>query len=426
MGTTAVFAWRKKLARWLVVVGAVAILSLGATQSGAVLALLVTALQLSPSQATSLFSVALVSSALAAVVGGWLQDRLGPRVVVITGGVLLAAGLIYATFARDVVTFTVSYGVVGGIGIGLASVCSIAATLKWFPDRRGLATGLVLSGTAAGATLGTLMGYGSSQGTALGLTGSGLAGVSVTIRWLGAVSLVLAVVGGLILRNPPAGYKPTGRNPSSHTAAAPGVIDYTFGQVLGTWQFWIIWLMCFAGVASFAVTRQSLLDAPSSASLDRAMLMRVLTASAVAGALGRIFWGGLSDSVGRPRVLLLMYLLGAFAASGYFVVALTPVIFLYAAALIGAACSGYLQIYAAIGADYYGVRHAGVNYGMIATASGAGALLANGLGPRIKELTGRYDFALVLAGVLCLAAAAASFALRAPTRVRQATQTGWQ
>jgi OFA family oxalate/formate antiporter-like MFS transporter len=428
LGTSAVFAWRKRLGRWLIVVGAVAIqLSLGAIQSGAFFALLMNALHLSLSQATtSLFSVPLASSALAAVVGGWLQDRLGPRAVVITGGVLSAAGMIIATFARDVGAFTLFYGAIRGVGIAFASVCSVVTTLKWFPDRRGLATGLVLSGLGAGAIHGTPLGYSLSQGTAFGLTGPGLIGIFATIRWFGAVSLVLAVVGGLILRDPPPGYKPVERSPSLPTVAVPGVIDYTVNQMLGTWQFWVIWLMCFAGKVSFVVTSQSLNNAPGSASLGRAVLEQVLTASAVAGALGLVFWGRLSDSVNRSRVLFLMYIIGAVAASGYFVIASAPVTFWGAAELILAACSGVTVIYAAISADYYGVRHAGVNYGLISTATAAGALLANELGFRIKELTGKFDLAIVLASVLCLAAAAAGLALRAPTRVRQATQTGSQ
>ena len=414
--------------RWLIVVGALLVqVCLGAIYAWSVFRKPLEAeLGISPTQASLPFSVVLISFALATVVGGRLQDKLGPKVVSIIGGVLLAAGMILASFARGIGMLILSYGVISGIGIGFAYVCPIAAGVKWFPDKRGLISGLSVAGFGAGAFFVAPLAQGLISGTPYNLMGASLfslpkLGVWQTFLWLGVAYLVLVTIGGLILRNPPAGYKPAGWNPPQPAAGAAPKTDYTSGQMLATGQFWAIWLMYFAGCAAgLMMIGQTSPIAQDLARFSSATAAVGVSVLAIFNTLGRILWGRISDSIGRSRTLFVMYLINAVAVFGYFLIPSAPVVFWFGIALVGATFGGYLALYPAINADYYGTRHAGVNYGLIFTAYGVGGLLSNIFAPRVKELTGNYNFAFILTGVLCLAAAVVSLLLKPPA---QRTQT---
>ncbi len=412
--------------RWLIVVGAILVqVCLGAIYAWSVFRKPLEAeLNISPTQASLPFSVVLIFFALATVAGGRLQDRFGPKVVAIIGGILLAAGMILASLARGISMLVAGYGIVSGIGIGFAYVCPIAAGVKWFPDKRGLITGLSVAGFGAGAFFVAPLAAGLIAGTPYNLLGASLfdlprLGVFPTFRWLGLAYLVLVVLGGLLLRNPAPDYRPAGWNPPAPRPGQAAHADFTSGQMLSTWQFWAIWLMYFAGCAAgLMMIGQTSPIAQELARFDKSVAAIGVSVLAIFNTLGRIFWGRISDSIGRSRTLFLMYLINAVAVFGYFLIPVAPVVFWFAIALVGATFGGYLAIYPAVNADYYGTKYAGVNYGLIFTAYGVGGLLSNIFAPRVKELTGNYNFAFILTGVLCAAAAVASLLLRAPTKKR--------
>lgn len=408
--------------RWWIVVGALLVqVCLGAIYAWSVFRKPLEAeFGITPTQASLPFSVVLISFALATVAGGRLQDKLGPKVIAIAGGILLAAGMVLASFARGIGLLVLSYGIVSGIGIGFAYVCPIAAGVKWFPDKRGLITGLAVAGFGAGAFFVAPLAQGLISGKPYNLLGANLfalpqLGVWQTFRWLGVFYLVLVVIGGLILRNPPAGYKPVNWNPPQAAAGGATRTDYTSGQMLATGQFWVIWLMYFAGCAAgLMMIGQTSPIAQELARFSSATAAVGVSVLAIFNTLGRIFWGRVSDSIGRSRTLALMYVINAVAVFGYFLIPSTPAVFWFGIALVGATFGGYLALYPAINADYYGTRHAGVNYGLIFTAYGVGGLLSNIFAPRVKELTGNYNFAFILTGGLCLAAAVVSLLLKPP------------
>jgi OFA family oxalate/formate antiporter-like MFS transporter len=418
---------QKTFNRWWIVVGAILVqLCLGAIYAWSVFRKPLEAqLGISPTQASLPFSIVLIFFALATVLGGRLQDRLGPRIVAILGGVLLAAGMVLASFARDITMLVVAYGVISGIGIGFAYVCPISSGVKWFPDKRGLITGLSVAGFGAGAFFVAPLAQGFISGSPYNLMGASLfalpkLGVYNTFLYLGVAYLVLVTLGGLILRNPPAGYVPKGWTPPP-TVGTPAAVGYTPGQMLGTGQFWILWLMYFAGCAAgLMMIGQTSPIAQELARFDKATAAVGVSVLAIFNALGRIFWGRISDSIGRSRTLFIMYLINAVAVFGYFLIPATPALFWAGIALVGATFGGYLALYPAITADFYGTKSVGVNYGFVFTAYGVGGLLSNIFAPRVKELTGNYNFAFILTAVLCLAAALVSLAIKAPKKVQSA------
>ena len=177
-----------------------------------------TQLEISATQASLPFSIVLIFFALATVLGGRLQDKMGPRSVAILGGVLLAIGMMLASASHSIGMLVLSYGIISGIGIGFAYVCPISAGVKWFPDKRGLITGLAVAGFGAGGFFVAPLAAGLISGTPYKLLGAALfglpkIGVFKTFLVLGIAYLVLIVLGGLILRNPPAGYVPAGLDP---------------------------------------------------------------------------------------------------------------------------------------------------------------------------------------------------------------------
>ncbi|MEN9979145.1 MAG: OFA family MFS transporter [candidate division WOR-3 bacterium] len=394
--------------RWLIVVGALLIqLCLGAIYAWSVFRKpLESALNIGSTQASLPFSFVLIFFALATVVGGRLQDRFGPRIVAIIGGILLALGMILASFASSIVMLVIAYGIISGIGIGFAYVCPISAGVKWFPDKRGLITGLAVAGFGAGALI-----VGPLARAMIDAIGP-----FATFRYLGVVYLILILIGALILRNPPAGYKPTGWNPPQPAAGTPVRTDYTAGQMLATIQFWLIWLTYFAGCAAgLMIIGQTSPIAQELGGFSKETAALGVSVLAIFNALGRIFWGRISDSLGRTRALFLMFLINAIAILGYFLIPSLPFIFWIGIALVGSSFGGYLAIYPAVTADFYGTKNSGINYGLVFTAYGVGGLLSNIFAPRIKEITGNYNVAFLITALLCIAAGIVIITVKSPT-----------
>lgn len=216
--------------RWRVVVGALLIqLCLGAIYAWSVFRKpLEASLNITPTQASLPFSFVLIFFSIAMIFGGRLQDRLGPRTVALIGGLLLSAGMLMASFATDIVSLVLAYGCLSGIGIGFAYVCPISAGIKWFPDKRGLITGLTVFGFGAGAFI--------VGPVARALIDS--VGVSVTFRFLSLAYLVLIILGALLLRNPPQDYRPTGWTPP--LTAVNTQTHFTLLQMLSSRRFYLI------------------------------------------------------------------------------------------------------------------------------------------------------------------------------------------
>ena len=223
----------KVMNRWLVVVGALLIqVSLGAIYIYSVFkpGLKGVFPQWSATDLALPSQLVLAFFALSMIFFGRVQDKIGPRTVATLGGIILGAGLIFARFASSLFTFVLGFSILGGIGIGAAYVCPIATCVKWFPDKRGLITGLAVAGFGAGGLVFTPV--------AKSLIAS--QGVMSTFLYLGIIFFIAVVIGAQLMRNPPAGWKPAGWNPPAPAAGASAVrTDFTWQQMLATPQFWL-------------------------------------------------------------------------------------------------------------------------------------------------------------------------------------------
>jgi MFS transporter, OFA family, oxalate/formate antiporter len=304
-----------------------------------------------------------------------------------------------------------SFGLLLGSGIGFVYALGTPAAMKWFPARKtGLISGIVVAG------------FGMSSAWVAPLAKSLIAtrGVQTTLLWLG-IGMFIAVVGfAQLLKAPPAGYVPAGSAPST-SASAVKRFDYTPGEVMKTWQFYVLWLafafgagaglMIIGNLASI-VTKQASLPALS------AIAVSVL---ALGNGGGRVLAGTLSDKYGRKIVLLVSFI---FQAVVIFVMSLmvggsalaTAPMILILSALIGANYGANLAVFPAISKDYFGLKNFGMNYGLVYTAWGLGGFMLSLIAGAINDATKTFTYAYFMAAGLLVIAAVLMAILKAPAK----------
>jgi len=409
--------------------------------------------------------IILAAFALAVIVAGRLQDRLGPGPVATAGGLMLGAGLILASFTGSFSPSTalfwlvLTYSLLGGLGIGSAYVCPLATCVKWFPDKRGLITGLAVAGFGAGAFFFAPLAKGLISGGYYQLLGKNLfplpqVGLFNTFLVLGIIFLITITIGARFLKNPPADYKPAGWNPTPQSfATANRKGDFSPSEMFRTWQFWLLWSVYLTGCASGLMIImkaspiwQSLAFSQSMTGAGQAQLNQVASAGALAvsilaifNSLGRIIWGKISDLAGRKESLLAIFIIcgSTMLIFNY----LKPFnLFLMGISLIGFCFGGFLAVFPALTADFFGTKHYGANYGWMFSAYGVGGILGPYLAAGLmktsaiisfqefdrtgqlakKTITvGNYSRAFLIAGGLCLMAAVALTLLKKPAVIKE-------
>ena len=382
--------------RWHIVVGAVLIqLALGAIYAWSVFTARLTdtagTYAFTASQTAWIFSAGLATFATVMVLAGRVLPLVGPRPLTIVGGLLLGGGYVLGGFFGDSFWIQLlSIGIVGGSGIGLAYVVPISVCVKWFPDKKGLITGLAVAGFGFGATIWVKL-AGSWFGGLLNTTSVfGLPGVQSVFVIYGIVLAALVLLGSMVMVNPPDDYVPSGWTPPvTQNNDHEGAVEFRAREMLRTPQFYMLWsVFMFAGVSGLMVIYCIKLFG-----IDALEYYGVTGAGAITGTamawyaifngVGRIAWGSISDRIGRKTTITLMASLqGLTMLLTYHVFISFGLVngFIIAAALIGFNYGGSFALFPAITADYFGNKNVGSNYGWMFTAYGvaglAGPLLA--------------------------------------------------
>jgi MFS family permease len=355
------------------------------------------------------YAVCCLMLAFAVFVAGRVQDKLGPRITAMIGGVLTGLGLIWVSLSYSLVTWVLGFGVMG-MGLGFGYAASVPPALKWFPpSKTGMITGIVVSG----------FGLASVYIAPLAQFLIDTYGLSISMRIFGIGFLLVVCVLAQFLVNPPAGYRPEGvPDPAkTSTGSAPSHgVDFQPTEVLHTGAFYKLWLMFAIGAGTGLVIIGNVAGMAKQ-SLG-AMAWIVVALVAVANAGGRVVAGLLSDKIGRMRTVALIMLAQSAIMVALLLVSSANAIFtIFAATFVGFNYGANLSLFPASTKEFFGLKNFGANYGLIFTAWGVGGLVFPKLSQMIVVATGTFNAAYVTAAILLAIAAGVALMTNLPRKL---------
>jgi OFA family oxalate/formate antiporter-like MFS transporter len=330
---------------------------------------------------TLTFTISIFVLGVSAFFGGLWLNRKGPRVVALSGGFLYGLGVFLASFSANKLWWLyLSYGLIGGIGVGFSYIVPVAVLVKWFPDRRGLITGIAVGGFGAGALVTAPAATRLIQDV----------GVLETFAYLGIAYLVITMATGYFMRNPPDGWKPAGWAPSVAQTSQRVATDYTLGGALKTWQWWALWVLLFLNTsAGISIISQESPMFQEIAKASAIVAAGMVGFASIGNAVGRIVWAWISDAITRRWTFVTMFLLqvGLFwilpDTSSIATLALLSFIILMC-------YGGGFGTMPAFAADYFGSKNVGPIYGLMLTAWGCASAFGPLLIAYMRQTSGSY------------------------------------
>jgi len=378
-------------------------------------------------QTTWAFALANFFLGLGAVLGGIWAYHVGPRPVALAGCGLWGLGNVLAgdgTIAHGVTWFWGTYGIVGGLGCGMAYIAAVATVLKWFPERRGFGGGLVIMGFGLGAPVyslvvrnfptfvaaakaaaafvaartnaeSSLTAFNASQYALKPEVVSGLMNLFV---YSGVVFILIGCVFAFALREPVHNYAVNG------ITANDDDVSYTTGEMLGSPQFYLLWIMLFMNVTAGIIMISNATGIMQELTgLSAAAVGATYAMLAFFTGFGPLFWGWLSDRIGRRLAFALIF--GIQVVLFFFLSEFHSLAVLATACAIVLLCyGGGFGVMPAFNADFFGTKHFGANYGLNLTAWGCAGLVGPAFVAMVKDLTGSYAGALLPVAIMLLVA----------------------
>ncbi len=333
------------------------------------------------------FTPALILLGLSAAFGGPWVERRGPRVAATAAALFFGAGLAIAGVGlamKEALIVFLGMGVIAGIGCGLGYIAPVSTLVKWFPDRRGMATGMAIMGFGGGAAVASPLNVRLME----------RAGVANTMFVLACIYAAVMLLGARILRKPPQGFAPAGWVPAASTKKMITDRSVTRNMALGTVQFYLLWGILFINVAAgLGILSQASPMTQDMFAKSAAQAAAVVSLISLFNLLGRFFWASASDYIGRRNTYTLFFIVQVFlflmvprlAAAGDYILFLTSWSIIYT--MYG---GGFSTIPAFL-ADIFGPENVGAIHGAILTAWSAAAVA----GPFIMtELSSRAKAAL--------------------------------
>ena len=345
-------------------------------------------------EVTLTFTICVSLVGIAAFFGGLWLNRKGPRVVALTGGFLYGLGIFLASFSANKLWWLyLSYGVISGIGLGFGYIVPVAVLVKWFPDRRGLITGIAVGGFGAGALITAPLATRLIQSV----------GVLQTFAYLGVGYLIVTMATGFFMQNPPSGWKPERWTPSALQASQRTAKDYTLSAALKTWQWWALWLLLFlntcAGISLISQESPIFQDLTKASAIVAAGMVGIVS---IGNAVGRVFWAWTSDTITRRWTFAVMFLVQV--ALFWLLPSLSSVALVVVVSFVILMCyGGGFGTMPAFAADYFGSRNVGPIYGLMLTAWGAASAFGPLLIANLRQASGGYAGGLhIIAGIMAV------------------------
>ncbi|MFA5269145.1 MAG: OFA family MFS transporter, partial [Methanoregula sp.] len=366
-----IFGMEPEKGRWLLVVLGMAInLCLGSIYSWSVFVKPLTEYftgtlgqQVTASDILLPFSVFLAFFAIAMPFTGKYIEHYGPRNVTIVGGILTGLGWLLASFATSVPMLYVVYGIIGGIGVGIAYGVPVAVSARWFPDRRGFAVGL------------TVLGFGFSALITANLAGYfiGVYGVMNTFRIFGIAMIILTTLLAMPLKFPLTGWKPAGWAPPAPVAGQHVTCEFDRSKMLKSPSFYGLWacyfIGCLAGLMAISIAKPVGIDV----GIEAGLATMLVGFFAVLNGGGRPVFGALTDKLTPRNAAMISFILIAFASLLMWQIPIVPV-YILAFAILWGCLGGWLAIAPTTTGSYFGTCDYPRCYGVVFLAYGAGAI----------------------------------------------------
>ncbi|GAB2500836.1 OFA family MFS transporter [Alkalibacterium psychrotolerans] len=338
------------------------------------------------------YSLIVFIFAFVTIFSGRLQDKIGPRKVATIGIICFSLGLIIASQATTLMMLYLGYSLLGGIGVGMVYVCPLSTSLKWYPKKKGMVTGIIIGAFGMGGFLfNFILSY---------LIRS--FGVSATFMIQGLVYGVIGLYGASLLRLPE-------KNEKSQVIVNEN--DFSTLNMLKTKAFYLLWVMYFFGSLSGLLVIGMAQDiARDIVGLTPQTAGLAVAVAAVFNAIGRLGWGALSDIVGRLRVFAALFLLTAFGMISLSLFSLNAVTYFAVLGVIVSCFGGFLATFPAVCSDYFGSYYFGSNYGILYQAYGISALV----GPFLLSLFEVETSVFLIAGLFSLVGFGLTFLVTLP------------
>ena len=319
------------------------------------------------------------------------MEKLGPRKLGMIGGIIVGLGWLLSAFASNIWMLTLTYGVIAGSGVGLVYGCPVSMGAKWFPDKKGLAVGLMLAGFGGSALI--------TGKVANALIPS--VGLSTTFMYFGIAFGIILVVLSLPFRFPASGWVPAGWKPAAGTVAAS---DFTSGEMMKTGAFWGLFLCyiigCVAGLMAIGISKPVGNEIIKISGETAATLVGIF---AIFNAVGRPLFGFLTDKI-TPRNAAILNLLMILIVSIIMITAKEGDTMLYTISFIGfwLGLGGWLAIAPTATASFFGMKNYAQNYGVVFFAYGLGAIIGGIISGQAKDVFGTYTYAFYPTAVLAV------------------------
>ncbi len=346
------------------------------------------------------FMICIGMIGVAAAFGGTLVDKKGPKFVATIGGILFGVGTLLSGLADQIGSIWLLYlgfGFIAGLGNGFGYITPIATLIRWFPDKRGLVTGLAVMGFGGGAFF---MGK-IAPPMVISM------GVANTFYIWGAIFLVLVTASAQLYKNPPKGWLPAGFTPKATGVTAAQ--SFTFDEAVKTPQWWMLWTMLFLNVSAglglisqLSPMAQDVIKKTDPLIAGAALALAggsILAYASIFNGLGRLLWAWTSDAIGRKNVFIIMFITQAI------LYVLLPqidnqLIFIVVACYLLACYGGGFATMPAFAADSFGPGYIGKVYGIMLTAWGAAGIVGPLVFAQIKGIAVYVAAGLLAAGFL--------------------------
>jgi len=298
------------------------------------------------------------------------------------------------------------HGVIGGIGLGLGYIVPVATLVKWFPDRRGLITGIAVGGFGAGALITAPVASRLIQ----------VVGVLPTFAYLGVGYFIIAIIAALFMQNPPEGWQPERWTPTEKEVSQRAGHDFVLSEALKTWQWWVLWLILFLNTcAGIAVISQEAPIFQELTGVTAVVAGGMVGVASLGNGVGRVLWAWLSDLITRRATFAVMFIfqVGLF----WFLPSITmPSVMTTITFIILMCYGGGFGTMPAFTADYFGPKNVGPIYGLMLTAWSFASVFGPLYIARMRETAGNYAGALHVIAIVMLVSIVLPIIVRPPRR----------